>query len=339
MKMFFAACLLAVTGANAADYVVAPSGNDKADGITKPWATLVNAGPRLKPGDTLTIGAGDYSNWASALTVTVRGTAEAPVVIRGSAEFSRTSGGWAVIRDSSYVTVDGFTCRDMGGACIAIRNSDHVTVRRVRAYGNWRAIDAVATDDSTFEHLHIERNTEGVYIRAGSDRNTVQFSTFDGNGNGQAGDRCAICIGEASAGVGNRILHNHVTNSGGPAGDVAVIAYAAPETLIAWNTVTGNYQGGIWVTQGSRNSAIIGNVVTHNGRLLGESNQASVSVRNDSPGTLVLDNEIVSNRVSPGDRWGQTDERGALDIRRTTGVTLLRNIVYGTVNGPDVVLR
>lgn len=336
-----AALLLAllVLPAHAADYTVSPVGNDKADGITSPWATLVNAGPRLKPGDTLTVLPGDYSNWASALTVTVRGTAEAPVVIRGAAEFSRTSGGWAVIRDSSHVTVEGFTCRGMPGACISIRNSDHITVRRVRAYDNWRAIDAAGADDSTFEHLHAEGNVEGVYLRAGSDRNTVQFSTFDGNGNGTVGDRCAICIGEANAGSGNRILHNHVTNGGGPTSDVAVIAYAAPETLIAWNTVTGNFQGGIWVTQGSRNSVILGNVVTHNGRLLGETNQASVSVRNDSPGTLVLDNEIGNNRVSPGNRWGETDPRGALDIRRTAGVTLLRNHVYGTVNGPDLVVR
>src|SRR5260221_3804610 len=59
---------------------VSPAGDDKADGTqSRPWKTVQHAVRQLKPGDTLYLRGGVYYEH---VTVTARGTAERPIVIR-----------------------------------------------------------------------------------------------------------------------------------------------------------------------------------------------------------------------------------------------------------------
>jgi hypothetical protein len=69
--------------ATAMEYFVSVSGDDKQDGKT--WAqslrTISNGIPRLKPGDTLTIGPGIYQE---SIRCTLAGTSNAPITIRAA---------------------------------------------------------------------------------------------------------------------------------------------------------------------------------------------------------------------------------------------------------------
>ncbi len=121
---FPAFTLLAILLANslsAATYVVSPSGKNTAAGtLVAPWKTLAHAAAKVRPGDTVEVRTGIYSE---RLLLTRSGTAQAPIVFRARAGETpvidgtklSTDSGWLPLiwlQGVSHVTVQGFELRN-----------------------------------------------------------------------------------------------------------------------------------------------------------------------------------------------------------------------------------
>ena len=105
MRLLSTLLLLAGSLAHAADYFVAPGGDDAAPGTRdQPWRTPHHAIEAVKPGDTILLRAGEY-NLSEPLVITPERSgltfAAAPgetVTLRGS----RAVTGWQLWRDGIY---------------------------------------------------------------------------------------------------------------------------------------------------------------------------------------------------------------------------------------------
>ena len=96
--------------------------SDSNDGVAKPWKSLQKGVDALKPGDTLNVLAGEYAIEAAITVNGKKATQEAPiliqargkVVLRDGAQKVNTWQGILDIRDSSWITVRGFTLEQSG---------------------------------------------------------------------------------------------------------------------------------------------------------------------------------------------------------------------------------
>mgnify|MGYP001558232023 FL=1 len=120
----FAAFLFAISGAVAqgAEYHIAVGGNDTNNDGTKarPWETLSHAETRVRPGDTVFIHGGTYTNNQRPVIWRKSGTAAAPIIIRNfPGEQPIFEGGngahvFMYIRSADWLTIDGIHVRNYG---------------------------------------------------------------------------------------------------------------------------------------------------------------------------------------------------------------------------------
>lgn len=121
--------------ARATEYHVTTAGDDGADGsVARPWATVERGVEALVPGDTLTVHEGTYVVATKILIQGKAGTADLPIVLRADGvvilEDSRAElpdwAGLIDVRDSSWVTVSGFTLLRPRFFGIFFQDCDHV---------------------------------------------------------------------------------------------------------------------------------------------------------------------------------------------------------------------
>lgn len=153
-----------VSARGAETIVVSPQGDDAGSGSADaPYGSLAQALNRIKPGGTILLRGGTYP--ASKVSVTVSGTAEAPITIRAwpnemplldgkAADFRR---GWQFegvfsLHKASHVVVEGLSVCN-GSYGITLHECAHVTVRNCRIF-NIRARAISASGD----HLCFEEN-------------------------------------------------------------------------------------------------------------------------------------------------------------------------------------
>jgi parallel beta-helix repeat protein len=196
----------------------------------------------------------------------------------------------------------------------------------------------------------VEENRSGIYIHGNSSHNVIDNCRSFRNGNEPLwtkSDRAGIAIGDHGEHRHNTIENCVIAYNGGPRSDAGLIAYKAPYTLFQNNHVHDNYGSGIFVTINSHNSTIINNVIENNGQLAvlsGQKGIVGLTIRHGSQGTIVKDNIIHNNFVSPDSPWKGKDlgQKGGLDIRGIrgrddmTGITIKNNVVTGTKGGPDI---
>jgi Right handed beta helix region len=117
VRILLLLCLLPL-GVVAADYYVAPGGNDAAPGtLVQPWRTVQKAADSLAPGDRVLVRAGTYDE---RVTVNVSGSAaggyitfenypgETPIITSSEQPPIFTDNGLFFLPDCSYVVVEGF---------------------------------------------------------------------------------------------------------------------------------------------------------------------------------------------------------------------------------------
>ena len=123
----------------ATTYFLSPEGNDATGGTTRkaPWRTFAHATAQLKPGDTLILLAGRYSE---ILRPRTGGTAGSPVTIRAEKP------GEAVLDLAESLQV-----------AVEILNLNHVTVDGLR----------IAGGDFGRSHCYIVSNAQGITVRNG----------------------------------------------------------------------------------------------------------------------------------------------------------------------------
>lgn len=128
-------------------FFVGPAGDDAASGGTREeaWATFARAVSALEPGDTLVILDATYQE---PLRVDRSGTQDAPITIAAETDGGVTIDGRAIASPCrvggeagarvSFVELRGLVCENgpaRGYGSVYLHDVDHVSVRRVSAYG------------------------------------------------------------------------------------------------------------------------------------------------------------------------------------------------------------
>jgi parallel beta-helix repeat protein len=145
-------------------YVSSEIGSDNSAGTsaTSPLATLQAAANLVKPGDTVEVMNGTYTNFGNdVLTITTSGTASAPITFEamaGQTPVIDSSGAWQGIEiNASYITINGFT---------VVGNAANYTLAQAMAgYSpgdptfNGNGIAVGNNDDTPHSHIIIENNT------------------------------------------------------------------------------------------------------------------------------------------------------------------------------------
>jgi len=158
-------------------YVSAEIGNDRNAGTsaTSPLATLQAAADLTKPGDTVQVMNGTYSNGGNdVLTISTSGTAGAPITFEaapGATPVIDTQGAWLGIEiNANYITVSGFT---------VVGTAANYTLAQALAGStpgdptfNGVGIGVALNDQSAnFHNIIIENNT--IYNNAGAGIGTI----------------------------------------------------------------------------------------------------------------------------------------------------------------------
>src|SRR5262249_50967351 len=151
------------------------SNNNAGTSATSPLGTLQAAANLVKPGDTVEVMNGTYSNGGNdVLTISTSGTAAAPITFEaapGATPVIDSSGAWQGIEiNASYITINGFTV--VGEAA----NFNLSSALAVYSTGNpdvdGNGIAVAATDQSAhFHNIIIENNT--VYNEGGAGIETI----------------------------------------------------------------------------------------------------------------------------------------------------------------------
>ncbi|MBN1774628.1 MAG: VCBS repeat-containing protein [Deltaproteobacteria bacterium] len=155
-------------------YYVSPTGDDSADGAAgTPWRGLARAVSALGPGDTLYLQEGVF---AEALTLTVSGTAEAPILVAGDpvggpavldgTGLSLEEDGLVSVVGARHVTLCSLTVRSSPDHGVAVRD-DHegTTPVGVSVVG----LQVLDSDDAA---IHVE-DAEQVVIQGNVTRESV----------------------------------------------------------------------------------------------------------------------------------------------------------------------
>ena len=145
----------------AAMYQVSMQGSDSNDGVTAPWRSLQKGVDALKAGDTLTVLEGEYRLDAAVIVSGKKGTRAAPIVIqarglvvlRDGAEKIDPWQGMIDVRNSSWITIRGFSLEQSGFFGVYMDGADHITVERCRTNESiasgvaaWRSSNIVIRD-------------------------------------------------------------------------------------------------------------------------------------------------------------------------------------------------
>lgn len=212
------------------EYFVSNSGNDNAPGTeSEPFATISHAVGALQPGDTLTIRGGIY---AETVNVTVSGTPERPITIRGAkgekvrlcaGPGSLLSDGIKVVNQSNLIfenlyligqsaADDGYTSTPM-----LLLNTRNITLRHLLVGGAKHKIMADKSSDLLIEDCVFSYGHEGV--EAFNTSVTIRNCVFAHGGVDQitlrnfGGEKCVLenCIifDMTNMKAGNPLVHIH----------------------------------------------------------------------------------------------------------------------------------
>jgi hypothetical protein len=121
--------------------VVAPDGNDGADGVTAPFRTLQRAANVARAGDLVVVRAGTYAGFDLRMS----GTPSDPIVFRADAGVvvnapnPVTTAHGINLEGASFIVVEGFTVTGMPKTGIRSVLNHHVTIRgnMLDANGRW----------------------------------------------------------------------------------------------------------------------------------------------------------------------------------------------------------
>jgi hypothetical protein len=274
-------------------FYVSPTGNDANNGSQDaPWATLTNALPKLKAGQTLYVRGGMYVGdvilkGSSALR---KGSASQPItvtafpgenpIIKGIVHLSQAD--YWIIDNIDVTWPDGYTdstqhmFRFYGGTGWELRNSEvwgaH-SYAAVLVNGGATSFkidhnyihDTTPSNDTSQDHL--------IYVSNGSN-GVIEHNLLVNAPNGRA-----VKLGNPSSG------------SATPAG-----------VVVRYNTMTGNGSANVGLSYDAHDNRIYGNIMVTAGnkyknvdswKLTGKGNTASANVGWDSAGVYEPDSPIV----------------------------------------------
>lgn len=268
-----AALLILAGGVAAAEFYVSPDGADTADGSSAaPFATIARGISKLQPGDVLNVKGGIYKE---SCTVAIKATREKPVVIRAAVAEDSDECAWIqatgrdgiLVRESSYVTIEGLKVTGAARAGFLAGGSDHITFRSCISGDNgvW-GIQTAMCDYITVDkcELYGSKEEHGVYFST-TDHPTATDNRIHNNA------ECGIHMnGDLSEGgdgliTGAVIARNRISRCGS-GGGAAINSDGVEKSTFEANVIEECLAGGITSfkgdgKKGGSGNRIVGNVV------------------------------------------------------------------------------
>ncbi len=240
------------------------------------------------PGDCLIVADGNHS----APTITAKGTAEAPIVIRAANRLQAVfNAGSLQFSGSAYVVVEGF--RFSGGGGIRFDNSRSCRLSRSRVTlggGHWIVVDGNSEGNRIDRNELGPKNSDGNMIgptgqstKTRIDRNYLH--DVSPGGNGRETLRLGCCGAQADAhDTFNVVEHNLLVNC---SGEAEIITVKSSSNTIRYNTFR-NSRGNVTLRAGKRGT-IHGNFMFGNGiRLYDEDHKVFNNYVEGSPGPAII---------------------------------------------------
>jgi hypothetical protein len=334
--------------------------------VASPFAATINLYPAnsfetaaesLSPGDTLIVHQGTYTD-SGRISITVKGTASAPVVIKGadgeipplitrpaSAAIQNTIN----IEGATYLTIKGLEITGNGGDGINLNsNPSYITMEDL----NIHDIDVGINFRSSMDHITVRRNHihrtgidggtgEGMYVGCNDATCVVHDSLIENNwihdslaGTTQ-GDGIEVKVGSYA----NIIRDNVIYNRSYP----GIFVYGAGagvntvEGNVLWNCLEGIYA--------VADAIVRNNIVFNSGTGLSLYGHAQVSQMKN---VTAVSNTLYNNTDGVYVRWGSTTNMilannaiyspGKTAVNSSSGIqgTVRSNYVEGGMSGEQV---
>lgn len=305
--------LYAMPNVHAVSYYVSSTGSDASAGTSiAPWHTLQHAANVVGPGDSVTVGAGNYTGFY----LDTSGTAANPITFFAEPgvlinQRNATTPDGINLEGASYVVIDGFSINGMPRAGVRSVGfpedfAEFVTVRNVTTTnnGNWGIFTGHVND------LVIESNTtsgsineHGIYVSNSGDRPTIRNNVSFGNhSNGihMNGDASQGGDGIISGALvsGNRIYDN------GTGGGSGINMDGVQNSRIENNLLYNNHASGISLYMIDGGGGSSGNVVVNNTIVEASDARWALNIQSGSTNNTVRNNILLNSHPS----------RGAIDI-------------------------
>jgi hypothetical protein len=295
----------------AADRFVALDGNNSNSGTAQsPWRTLQYAADHVRPGDRVTVRAGNYVGFQ----LETSGTAAAPIeffaepgVLVNQPNPVRGQHG-INLENASYVVVDGFSVTGMPRAGVRSVGSDgeefasHVTIRNVHSYNNsyWGILTGFVND------LVIENNEtsgsaieHGIYVSNSGDRPIIRNNLSWGN------DRNGIHVnGDAEQGgdgiISGALISGNIIYGNGADGGSGINMDGVQNSRIENNLLYDNHASGISLYRIDGGGGSNGNVVVNNTIHVADDGRWALNIKDGSTGNTAFNNILVSEHPTYG---------------------------------------
>jgi hypothetical protein len=302
---------IASAQAEAAQYFVAPSGNDEAAGtVNSPWQTLQHAAETVGPGDRVTVRAGSYAGFhletSGSAGAPIEFVAEPGVLVNQPNPIRPQHG--INLENASHVIVDGFAVTGMERAGVRTVGVDgetfasHVTIRNVRSSDNgfWGMLTGFVHD------LVIEgnetsgsANEHGIYVSNSGDRAIIRNNKSWGN------DKNGIHInGDIDQGgdgiISEALVSGNIIFENGIHGGSGINMDGVQNSRIENNLIYNNHASGISLYRINGGGPSTGNIVVNNTVHQAGDGRWALNVRDGSTGNMALNNIFITEHSYRG---------------------------------------
>ncbi len=259
---------------------------------TQPFCTIVAGASKAVAGQTVRVASGTYGG---GVTVGHSGTSSAPITLTAAPGASVTiSGGSFGIKASSrtWIVIDGFTVTGSSGYGIQVSSSssnvevNNVTVSATNSSGiQVSGSSAVTVSGATVTGA----GDQGIYMTNSSSNVTVDGASVSHTGNN------GIYASNSNAVT---IKNSHTSYAGQPVSGATkkgIYLGNTSNSFVLANTSDHNTDAGIFLSNGSTNDLVSGNVTFSNAR---QYTRAAPGIDVRSPGNTVAGNISYSNEDS-----------------------------------------
>ena len=290
-----AVSLFAVS-ADAATYYVATNGNDGANGsLTSPFRTLTKAVGLLRAGDVVNVRGGLYKE---TVQITVKGTADARIVIRSyegeTAIFDGTgtsrSTNVITLYKSAYVDLSGFEVRNAGQIGICSWGSNNVRILNNTVHHSFR------------NGIYVGWDSFGVSYDNVIDGNVVYNNVLENANRAfpNGGWATGVSMNYSERGI---VTNNRIYENDGE----GIVTILSKNTLIEGNELSDNFSVGIYVDN-ARFVKVNANLIysTGNSRYYRIGYPASgIATANEFyDHSLPSSDNVFTNNIVINSRWG-----------------------------------
>jgi len=271
-SLLFAAVALIVL----ATLVVPASAAELTVGTDGQYKTIQQAVNAAKPGDTVSIAPGTYTeNVVVDKSLTITAASGRPTVRAADASkdvFLLTSPG---------VRINGLTITG-GASGVKLQNTSKCVVTNVFAQDNVRGVYLSYSTENEISNNNLADNGYGVYGDYASS-NTISSNVATGSkGNGETlGDGIFLNHGDLNTITRNNLSANHV---------FGISIYTSTRNIISNNTMSDNVNIGVRLGPGSNDNTLTFNTIARNG-------QTSQQVAQDFPPSGILIVSATGNRI------------------------------------------